>query len=138
MKIVYWLLGLILGIPTLLVLVMYAASELGGEVVTLDRAEANGDVSQVRIWIVDENEVSWIEHGEADSFWIARLPELSRVVLTRGGRAVSYVGSPDPNSHGLYHRLRSQKYGVADQIVGLMGGSADDCQGMPVRLQLID
>ena len=39
MKILYWLLGIVLGIPVLLFGTIYAASELGGEVVTLTRAE---------------------------------------------------------------------------------------------------
>lgn len=138
MKAMYWLLGIVLGVPALLLLVMYAASELGGEVVTLDRAEEDGDVSQVRIWIVDKNSMSWIEHGEAESFWITQLPESSNVVLSREGRTTSYVGTPDRNSHDLYHQLRREKYGWADRVVALFVGGAAECQGVPVRLQAIN
>jgi hypothetical protein len=117
---------------------MYGASELGGEVVTLDRAEANGEVSKVRIWIVDKDNLSWVEHGEAESFWITQLPEAPSVVLSRDGRTTKYVGTPDPDSHDLYHQLRSEKYGWADQVVALFAGDAADCQGVPVRLQLAE
>ena len=134
MKVVYWLVGVVLGIPALMMIVMYGASELGGEVVTLDRAEASGDVSQVRIWIVDQDNQSWIEHGDADSFWITQLPESPSVVLSREGRSTNYVGTPDPNSHDLYHQLRSQKYGWADQVVALFSGGSAECEGIPVRL----
>jgi hypothetical protein len=118
--------------------VIYGASELGGEVVTLHRAEADGVVSEVRVWIVDNDGLSWIEHGDADSYWIAQLPDSPNLVLTREGRTISYVGTSDPDSHDLYHQLRRQKYGWADQLVGLIGGGGTECTGVPVRLQLTD
>ena len=63
MKIVLWMVGIVLAIPICIFAITYLASELSGEVVTLHRSQANGDVSKVRIWIVDSNEESWIEHG---------------------------------------------------------------------------
>ena len=138
MEVVYWLVGLIVGIPALLMIVMYGASELGGEVVTLDRAEANGDVSQVRIWIVDQDNMSWVEHGDPGSFWITQLSESPDVVLSREGQTSKYFGTADADSHDLYHQLRSAKYGWADQVVALFTGSAAECQGVPVRLLTID
>ncbi|NOX51105.1 MAG: hypothetical protein GXP16_11320 [Gammaproteobacteria bacterium] len=138
MKVLYWVIGIVLGVPALLVIVMYGASELGGEVVTLDRAEENGDVSQVRVWIVDKNGLSWIEHGEAESHWIVQLLDSPNIVLTREGRTINYIGTSDPDSHDLYHQLRRQKYSWADQVVGLFGGGSAKCSGVPVRLQSID
>jgi hypothetical protein len=138
MKVFYWLLGVLLGIPTLLMLAVYGASELGGEVVTLDRTEANGEVSPVRIWIVDSDGASWIEHGAPDSAYITRLSRAPNLVLNRAGRATHYVGTPDRDSHDLYHRLRREKYGIADQIVQLATGSAEECPGVPIRLQLAE
>ncbi len=139
MKVLYWLLGIVLGIPTLLMVVIYGASELGGEVVTLSRAESSDDMSQVRIWIVDENGLSWIEHGEADSFWITHLADSHNIVLNRAGRDTNYAGAADRDSHDLYHQLRREKYGLADQIIELLGApGVDECDGVPVRLQLID
>ena len=139
MKVLYWLLGIVLGIPTLLFGTIYGASELGGEVVTLARAESNGDASQVRVWIVDENGQSWIEHGEADSFWITQLSESPDIALTRAGRTTNYTGTPERDSHDLYHQLRREKYAMADQILELLGApGVDECEGVPVRLQLVD
>jgi hypothetical protein len=135
MKVIYWVIGIVIGIPTLLLIVMYGASEMGGEVVTLERPEQNGETSSVRIWIVDDGGASWIEHGDADSFWINQLAESPRVVLSRGGQTTSFVGIADRNSHDLYHKLRREKYSWADQVVELFSGSAKECQGTPVRLQ---
>ena len=73
MKYVYWFLGLLVGIPVLLIGIPIAASELGGEVVTLERAEEDGESSRIRIWIVDNDGESWIEHGDSESYWMNHL-----------------------------------------------------------------
>ena len=137
MKIVYWLIGFVVTVAVLPLIVIYGASELGGEVVTLDRVvPEGGDVSRVRIWIVDQNDASWIEHGDADSFWMAQLAESKDLGLSRGGQAITYTGTPDPDSHDLYHRLRSEKYGWADSTVAFFSGSDAECEGVPVRLEM--
>jgi hypothetical protein len=97
LKALYWLVGIILGIPLILVVLQYGASELGGEVVTLDRAEANGELSQVRIWIVDEGDTSWVEHQDPSAFWITRLADSPDITLNRGDETATYAGQPDPD-----------------------------------------
>jgi hypothetical protein len=136
MKVMYWLLGIILGLPLLYLAAIYVASELGGEVVTLNRTDANGEMSQVRIWIVDSDGKSWVEHGDSDAPWITRLAQSPELVLTRAGNETHYAGTPDRDAHDLYHKLRREKYGLGDQVIELLTGSSDDCEGVPVRLQL--
>lgn len=138
MKVVYSIIGIILGIPALYFIVMYGASELGGEVVTLDRTQQNGEVSQVRIWIVDQADMSLIEHGDPEDFWLSQLKESPHLVLHRAGRTNTYLSRPDPDSHALYHELRREKYGWADNLIAALSGSTADCRGLPVRLQLPD
>lgn len=135
MKAIYWVIGILAGAPLLLVVTLFGASELGGEVVTLERPEPDGDVSRIRVWIVDKNGTSWVEHGDAQSYWIAQLADSPEVVLTRNGQTVTYIGTPDPNAHDLYHQLRRHKYGWADRLIGLFGGGEANCPGVPVRLQ---
>ena len=135
MKVIAWLLAVIVGLPILFIALIYAASELGGEVVTLSRIEANGEVSQVRVWIVDEDDKAWIEHGGPDAYWISSLTAAPEIQLTRNGQNTTYIGVPDPDAHALYHQLRQTKYGIADQIVGIVGPDTDDCDGIPVRLE---
>jgi len=134
MKIFYWILGFVIGLPALFFILMFGASELGGEVVTLERPEADGSTSQVRVWIVDQGGLSWIEHGDPDSYWIEQLDTSASVTLTRGGQNVTYIATPDPESHDLYHQLRRAKYSWADQLIGYLGGD-ESCQGMPVQLR---
>ena len=139
MKVLYWVIGVIVAIPVLLFGTIYGASELGGEVVTLARANGDGEVSAVRVWIVDEGGSTWIEHGAADAFWITKLADDPEVLVTRDGRPQTFLGSPDPDAHDQYHRLRQAKYGWADGVVAVLGGGGpDDCQGVPVRLQSVN
>ncbi len=138
MKILLWLVGVIVAVPVLLFGAMYGASELGGEVVTLARADGDGEVSAVRVWIVDEDGYSWIEHGGPDAYWITRLADEPEVLLTRDGRPQTYLGVADPQASDRYRRLRREKYGWADQVVGALGGGAPEGEpGLPVRLQLV-
>lgn len=135
-KMIFWGIGITLSVPILYLVVLYGASELGGEVVILDRPEVSGEESQVRIWIVDQGGTSWIEHGDAESFYLSTLTESSRVILTRNGETLSYVGKQDDDAHDLYHKLRLEKYSWADQLIALLTRGKTACEGVPVRLQL--
>ena len=136
MKIVLWMVGIVLAIPICIFAITYLASELSGEVVTLHRTQANGDVSKVRIWIVDSNEESWIEHGNPDSHWMSELGTNPQVTLTRNGENMIYHATPDAANHAKYHQLRQQKYTWGAAVVAFFGGAAADCTGLPVRLTL--
>ena len=136
MKYVYWFIGLLVGIPVLLIGIPIVASELGGEVVTLERAEENGESSRIRIWVVDSDGASWIEHGDSESYWMDHLKTSNEVVLEREGQTQVYEGALDPDSHDLYHDLRRQKYTWADQLIELFSGGRESCEGIPVRLYL--
>ena len=60
MKIIYWLGCAALASVVLLGLVLYVASEAGGEVVPLFRSEPAGGHRNICIWIVDEGVISWV------------------------------------------------------------------------------
>ena len=136
-KIVSSTVGILLAVLLLYMGLIYGASEFAGEVVTLDRRDANGEVSQVRIWIVEQEGSAWVEHGNAESFWITHLAESAAVVMNRNGESVSYVGTPDSASHDLYHQLRLEKYNWGDQLIASLTGGGADCDGLPVRLSLV-
>ena len=64
MKIIFKLVVILVSVAILYGVVMFSASELGGEVVTLIRPEPDGSTKEVRVWIVDADDQSWIEHGD--------------------------------------------------------------------------
>lgn len=129
--------GVGIGAPLLFFASIYAVSEVGGEVVVLDRAAEDGTTSRVRIWIVDADDASWVEHGAPDAHWVTRLSDEPTLTLERNGEKATYRAAPDPASHARYHELRKAKYGWADQYIELVAGEASECTGVPVRLERV-
>lgn len=137
MEYLYSLVVIITGLPLAIVGLIYGASKLGGEVVTLQRANSEGTHSDVRIWIVSQGDTAWIEHGDKQTQWINLLTTSPRLKLTRQGETRDYLAAPDPDSHAIYHELRQRKYGWADSLIALLTGASSDCAGVPVRLELL-
>lgn len=116
---------------------VYAASELGGEVVTLIRANEDGSSSRVRVWIVDQNGRSWIDHGGSDAYWVRHLTQDDSIRLERNNEVRHYTAVADKSACSLYDELRRQKYGWADQLIDTMTGvDSSNCAEVPVRLEL--
>lgn len=136
MKIFYYLLAMLLGVVGLFVVIVYAASELGGEVVTLIKPTSEGEYNSVRVWVVDRGDQAWIEHGSRGDFWLEKLADQPELKMIRQGKAIYYSAVIDAPAHDLYHQLRSEKYPLADRIIQTMTGSSDDCTGLPIRLML--
>ena len=119
-------------------LVILAASELGGEVVTLLRPNLEGGYDEVRVWIVDDDAVTLIEHGSQGDTWLEGLQAPSPIALVRNDIKVDYLGQQASALHARYHALRREKYGLADQIIEtLTGASVDVCEGILVQLHVV-
>ena len=118
------------------VLLTLTASELGGEVVTLLRPNADTSVSETRVWIVDTGNFEMIEHGEAGVGWLKLLKHSPNIQIRRGEQLVSYSGILAVEQHDLYHKLRREKYGVADQVIEWLSMTpSSECTGAPVVLR---
>jgi hypothetical protein len=115
---------------------IFAASEFGGEVVTLLRPSADGDVDEVRIWFTEADSDAFIEHGTDGDWWLERLKAGGALSLVRAGRKEDYHAVSAPDLHARYHELRREKYGIADQIIEQLSfSSVNTCDGVVVRLQ---
>lgn len=135
MRLFYTLAGAVLGGGGLFVIIIYAASELGGEVVTLVKQTSAGHYSNVRVWIVDRDDNAWIEHGEQGDFWLDQLVQRPELQVVRRGQIRHYKAIMDTASHDLYHQLRAEKYALADTIIQWMTQNPPEaCTGLPVRL----
>ena len=119
---------------------MFSLSELGGEVVILVRPEADQSNKNIRVWIVDADNKSWIEHGDSESYWIQGLVNDSGIFIIREGEEQKYLAFDDRDSHDVYHKLRREKYGLADKMLDILSfgsTSKENCEGIPVRLEKI-
>ncbi|MAJ58579.1 MAG: hypothetical protein CBC48_00765 [bacterium TMED88] len=132
-------LALLMATPLIFLAVIYGASELGGEVVVLHRIRDPGapanEIDRVRVWIVEDDQVAWIEHGDAQSAWISALSQDPVIRIERAGKLGSYRASADPSAHDHYHTLRRERYGWADVLIGWVSGGAASCEGIPVRIE---
>ena len=107
MKIVYNLIGMLFGVAGLYVVIIYAASELGGEVVTLIKPTSESESSSVRVWVVDKGDQAWIEHGSRGDFWLEKLADQPELKMIRQGKTGYYRAVIDAPAHDLYHHLRN-------------------------------
>ena len=140
MKIFFKLVVVLLSVSIVYGVLMFGFSELGGEVATLVRPEADGSNKNIRVWIVDADNKSWIEHGDSESYWIRGLIDDSGIFITREGEEKKYLAFADRDSHDLYHNLRREKYGFSDKMLDILAFGAtskENCEGIPVRLEKI-
>lgn len=102
-----------------LVAAIYAISELGAEVVTLETRDAEGKVHATRLWVVDHDGFAWLRAGVPQNAWLARLEAVPEVVVTRGGEARTYRAEPvrDPAVRDRIHALIAEKYGWTEAVI---------------------
>ncbi len=124
---------LIIALPLLMFGSIMLASELGGEVVVLHREAVDGSTDEVRVWIVEDENGTWIEHGDPTDYWITKLTADPSLTIERDGVAREYRASADPGSCAVYNKLRDAKYGLADRYVDLFAPDSDSCT--PIRLE---
>ena len=140
MKIFLKIVVIFISVVILYGVLMFGFSELGGEVATLVRPEADGSNKNIRVWIVDVDNKSWIEHGDSESYWIKGLIDDSGIFIIREGEEKKYLAFSDRDSHDLYHNLRREKYGLSDKMLDILtfgAASKENCESIPVRLEKI-
>tara|TARA_B100001750_G_scaffold194341_1_gene165698 strand:- start:32 stop:454 length:423 start_codon:yes stop_codon:yes gene_type:complete len=139
MKKTFKVFGVLLGVVVLYGVLIVALSELGGEVATLARPESDGSTKNIRVWIVDSDNISWIEHGTDESYWIKQSSDGVEVSVIRDEKEEKYKALTDSESHDFYHNLRREKYAFADKMLDVLSFGAtskENCSGVPVKLVL--
>jgi len=125
------LLLLLVALPVLFGLSIMAASELGGEVVTLYTRDPGGTESRTSLWVVDYDGFQYLRAGNRDSTWFERLRRAPGVRVERGGKVASYQAQPSPDLTPKIDALMAEKYGFADRFIGLI---RDPAKSMAVKL----
>ena len=139
MKRTFKVIAILMGVVVLYGVSLVALSELGGEVATLARPESDGSTKNIRVWIVDSDNNSWIEHGTDESYWIKQSTDEVEVSVIRDEKKQKYEAFTDREAHDFYHNLRREKYTFADKMLDILSFGAtskENCAGVPVRLVL--
>lgn len=121
------------GLFALFIALVFGISEVGGEVVTLETRDAQGEPQQTRLWVVDHEGHAWLRSGAPESGWFLRLETNPDVSLTRDGTTAAYRAEPvrDPTVRDRIHALMLEKYTFAERFVA---ATRDGTHSVPVRL----
>jgi len=122
----------LVALPILFGLAVLAASELGGEVVTLYTRDEAGRESRTSLWVVDYGGYPYLRAGDRDAGWCERLRRVPDVRVERGGETLRYRAVPAPEQTPTVDALMAERYGLADRLVGLM---RDPGASMAIRLE---
>ena len=122
MRKVLWGLVVVLGVGALFIASIFAASEIGGEVITLTTYDAAGTPHASRIWIVDDAGAQWLRAGLRRNAWYERLVARPDVEVRRGDTTRPYRAVPveDPATRDRIHVLMRAKYGWADRYISMI------------------
>jgi hypothetical protein len=118
-KIVLVVVGALLALVVLVFVLQYVASE-SGEVVVVHSVDADGSPRETRVWVVDDAGAQWLRTSNTKSKWMARVNAHPEIEVTRGGVTRAYVAVPVPEARARVVQLMSEKYGWADQVIGVM------------------
>lgn len=121
-------------LAVLLVGAIFAASELGGEVVVLHTREAGGADVSTHLWVVDDAGSAWLRSGVPTSGWFVRLEANPDVEVERGGETLRYRAVPvrSADARDRVHALMAEKYGWADRLIGV---ARDGSASIAVKLE---
>jgi hypothetical protein len=121
----------LLALVVAFVVTIAAASEFGGEVVTLYTRDSSGNEVGTSLWVVDTGGFQYLRAGDRSAGWFERLRREPAVRVERGGKAASYQALPTPDMTRTIDQLMAEKYGLADRVVSII---RDPESSMAVRL----
>lgn len=121
---------LIIGALLLAVGIVFAASELSGEVVRLRSFDSEGRAQDTRLWVVDYGNEIYLR-GRPDSGWYGRVIVVPEVELERRGEFRRFRAVPSERVRGPINQLMAEKYGFGDQFIAVFR-SMDEL--VPIRL----
>ncbi len=123
--------GVVIGGFALLSII--TATPLVGEVVTLHTRGADAEWETTPLWIVEIDGSEYLRAGQPEgSGWVTRLRANPEVRLERDGQLREVRLIADGSQLQLVNQKMSERYGWADDFVGLMG---DRSGSLPFRIE---
>ena len=122
--------------PLFALALIFAAMNLGAEVVTLTTVDAAGQTLDTPLWVLDDGDALWIRAERPTSDWLRRLRERPRIELERDGKRRSYRALPMPEEREHVNRLMADRYGWVEVM---MARFQNRSAATPIRLiELVD
>jgi hypothetical protein len=119
MKAVLTGVGVLIGLFVTVAIV--TGTSLVGEVVQLHTREAGGEWQTTPLWIVDVAGREYLRAGDPESGWVLRMRANPEVRLERNGQLRDVTLAAESSERALVNRKMADRYGWADDFVGLMG-----------------
>ncbi len=114
-----------------IVIVLQIIASESGEVVVINTRDAAGDARETRLWVVDHQGSAWLRSGSPHSGWYQRTLANPQIGVQRGAKSFAAVAHPDADAKDTINRLMNDKYGWADDYIGMLFGRDD---AVPIRL----
>src|SRR5262245_48914136 len=110
---------LVMSAAFLAVFAVYAISEIGPEVVTVETFAKNGQAIPTRLWVVDAAGHPWLRASVDGSEWLRRLEAQPRVIMHRVTDVREFTAVPvrDDAAVDKVETLMRSKYGLRDWIL---------------------
>jgi ABC-type antimicrobial peptide transport system permease subunit len=124
MKIVFWIIGILIGIALGIGILQYVASERI-EVVELHTLDASNQEQTTRLWIVDHDGLPYLR-GDDGSGWVQRLKASEQIELTRSGARNAYTWEVRPANTAAVNQLMRHKYTWGDQVITAFVGDRSE------------
>ena len=114
---------------------LMAASELGGEVVTLVTVDHEGRRYETSLWIVEDEDDLWLRAGMPSNTWYRRIQQHPEVTVIReDGSELRYRAEPAPDRTARINKRMAEDYGIADRLIGMF---RDSDESVAIRLDPI-
>ncbi len=101
---------------------IFALSEFGGEVVTVQSIRDDGSTKNTRLWIVDDAGETWLRAGIPNEAWLSHIAQRPTVQIIRDGRSKTYTARAvrTDEARDRVHALMAEKYRTADKIISVI------------------
>ena len=110
------------------------AASPSDEVVVLVTRDADGEVHETTLWVVENGGTLWLRSASPTSAWLARLRSSSDIELERAGQRRSYHAIPVETREAIarVNAKMAEKYGASESLVGLY---SDRSKAVAIRLE---
>jgi hypothetical protein len=114
--------GLIILVLLGVVIALEVFASESGEVIVISTEDKDSTALRTRLWVVDHEGEAWLRAGSPKSGWYLRLIANPSLNAIRGAETFPASAQIHPEMSGEINRLMNDKYGWADDYIGMLFG----------------